>query len=280
MFPNIRQGLLLLLLVALCAGLFYSPTFGAPPLRPYPPRGYRHGGQEFRGPRLRGAPPQPTQPPKELVEDRNLRRKEFTSENGTVNYCEFLENLKAKGPAALVLILHGISDRGSDNLQQLASPAVKPLLDYLRKNQIKAVVLVPQCPADTEWVGMLNVMNDLVQAKQKKYKIPTERSVITGFSMGGGACYFFMAKHPNVFQRAIVVSAGGKPEWASDLHGQFFIAVGTGDQVISVENAENLANELSRSNPVRFVKLPDLSHTETGQKVYFDDCWDWAFGRE
>lgn len=51
-------------------------------------------------------------------------------------------------------------------------------------------------------------------------------------------------------------------------------------QVISVKNIENLANELIRNNPVSFVKLPNLSHTEAGQKIYSGDCWDWAFGLE
>ncbi|MBQ6107473.1 MAG: hypothetical protein IJK97_04620 [Thermoguttaceae bacterium] len=47
-----------------------------------------------------------------------------------------------------------------------------------------------------------------------------------------------------------------------------------------MKNIENLANELIRNNPVSFVKLPNLSHTEAGQKIYSGDCWDWAFGLE
>ena len=60
------------------------------------PGGGGRGGQGggMRGP---GGGNASAEPPKELVEDPNLRRKEFVSPNGKLNYCEFLENADAKG---------------------------------------------------------------------------------------------------------------------------------------------------------------------------------------
>ena len=99
-------------------------------------RGFGMGGGNFRKPK-------PAEPSQELVNDSNLRRLEFTSSNGTVKYCEFLENPDAPGKMHLVLLLHGLSNSGNDNLRQLAMPAIKPLLDFLRKNKIKATTTPP-----------------------------------------------------------------------------------------------------------------------------------------
>ena len=270
-----------LLSLAMFAGVFSVGAYERP--RSYPPRGFRRGGNGPRNFRSGGGPT--VAPPKDLINDANLRRLTFNSPNGKVDYCEFLENPDADGPMSLVLILHGMSDRGSDNLQQLASPAVRPLLKFVRQRKIKALVLIPQCPADRDWArgekSLIGVLYDLVAAKRKRYAVPAERSVITGFSMGGGACYLFMMSHPGVFKRALVVSTGGIRSWASNLSGgEFYIAVGSEDQVISVGNAEALARELTKRNRVRFEKLPGLDHTATAVKVYSGDCWNWAFGLE
>ena len=244
------------------------------------PRGGNGGGGGMRG-RMGGAS---AEPPKELVEDGNLRRETFSSTNGKVNYCEFLENADAEGPTWLVLIMHGMSNCGDDNLKQLASPSVKPLLDFVRQRKIKALVLIPQCPDRSGWVRgdtpMLEIVNDLVETKRKKHDVSPEHAIITGVSMGGGGCYFYMMKYPNVFKRAIVVSSGGMDSWAKRLRGEFYIAVGTEDQFISVDKVEQMANELGRTQKVRFEKLPGVDHIEAAKKTYSGDCWKWAFGIE
>ena len=117
-----------------------------------------------------------------------------------------------------------------------------------------------------------------MEAKQKKYHIPAEKSIITGFSMGGGGCYFYMMKHPGIFKKVIIVGAGGMTSWASKLRGEFYIATGTEDQFSSVDSAEALANELARENKVRFERLEGVDHIESAKRVYSGDCWNWAFG--
>ena len=82
---------------------------------------------------------------------------------------------------------------------------------------------------------------------------------------------------PELSSRTFAFSAGGTV-------CRFILRIDIGHrhngQVISGENVENLAKELSRSNPMCFVKLPVLSHTEAGQKIYSGDCWDCEFGLE
>ena len=248
--------------------------------RPYPQRNFRQGGKGGRN--FGSRRPKPAEPPEELVNDSNLRRLEFSSRNGDLKYCEFLENGDTEGPMSLVLLMHGMSNSGSDNLRQLAMPAIKPLLSYLRQRKIKALVLIPQCPRDKSWIrdsDMLEILHDLVETKREKYNISYAHSIISGFSMGGGGCFSYMMRHPKVFRKAILVSAGGRAARPDKLQGEFYIAVGSRDRFVSPENSEKFAKELSRKNKVRF-EMPDLDHIETAQKIYSGDCWDWAFDRK
>ena len=257
------------------------PAYSAESGRSYPPRS-AESGRSRRSGNFRSRKPKPAEPPQELVNDANLRRDSFSSPNGNVKYCEFLENGDTEGPMSLVLLMHGLSNSGDDNLRQLAMPAIKPLLDHLRKHKIKALVLIPQCPKDKSWIrdrDMLEVLHDLVESKREKYGISCSHSIISGFSMGGGGCFSYLMRHPKVFRKAILVSAGGRAASPDKLQGEFYIAVGSRDRFVSPENSERFAKELGRKNKVRF-EMPDLDHIETAQKVYSGDCWDWAFDRK
>ena len=271
-----------MLFLIMAAELVVSFTvYSAESGRPYPPRSAESGRSRRRG-NVRSRKPKPAEPPQELVNDANLRRDSFSSPNGNVKYCEFLENGDTEGPMSLVLLMHGLSNSGDENLRQLAMPAIKPLLDYLRKHKIKALVLIPQCPENKSWIrdrDMLEVLHDLVESKRKKYGISYSDSIISGFSMGGGGCFSYMMRHPKVFRKAILVSAGGRAASPDKLQGEFYIAVGRRDRFVSPENSERFAKELGRKNKVRF-EMPDLDHIETAQKVYSGDCWDWAFDRK
>ena len=136
-----------------------------------PGGGMRRPGGGMRGPG--GGGNASAEPPKELVEDPHLRREEFASSNGKLNYCEFLENADMKGETWMVLIFHGMSARGDDNLRQLSSPSIKPLLDYVRQEKIKTLVLVPQCPADASWARggekpVLDLVHELAETKRRE----------------------------------------------------------------------------------------------------------------
>ena len=249
-----------------------------------PGSGMRGAGGGMRRPR--GGRNASAEPPKELVEDPHLRRKEFVSQNGRLNYCEFLENADAKGETWMVLVFHGMSACGDDNLRQLASPAIKPLLNYVRRKKIKTLVLVPQCPADASWARggekpVLGLVDELANAKRREYGVAPERSIATGFSMGAGGCYFLLMKHPGEFTRAIVVGAGGMESWAQKLRGAFYIATGTEDQFSSADSAEALARAIAeRGNVVRFEKLVGADHLQSADMVYGGDCWEWAFSKK
>ena len=127
--------------------------------RPYPQRNFRHGGKG--GIKSDSRRSRPAEPPEELVNDSNLRRSEFSSRNGELKYCEFLENGDTEGPMSLVLLMHGLSNSGDDNLRQLAMPAIKPLLNYLRRHKIKAEI-PGLITFRMDWLDLLAVQGTLM----------------------------------------------------------------------------------------------------------------------
>ena len=57
---------------------------------------------------------------------------------------------------ALVIYLHGGPKRGSDNVSQMTEEAIYIIADYLRRNRIHSVMIVPQCPDSLTWGARTN----------------------------------------------------------------------------------------------------------------------------
>ena len=242
--------------------------------RPYPRRPGRGRGSG------RYSPPSTEKPDRAVLEDRNLVRAEFGGRNGRVQYCRFAENMDMEGAPLLVLILHGRSGSGGDNTRQLATPAVKPFLEYVRGKRIKAVFLLPQCPSGLGWADddMMALVMEFFDAQSVEYRVPPEKCLLTGFSMGGGACYPLVAYRPGRFAGIWVVSAGGLPEMAQGVRGDFYISNGGEDRVIPVANAERMAAALRRGGcAVKLEILPGKGHVDGGHAAYRGKGLDWFF---
>ena len=257
-----------LLLFAVCLGCFAD-------------RPYRHHRRSGRGRGTeRYSPPPAERPDRAVLEDKNLVRDRFRGSAGELQYCRFAENMDMEGAPLLVLILHGRTGSGSDNKQQLATPAVKPFLDYVRKHRIKAVLLLPQCPPRHGWVDddMMKLVMEFYDAKCREYRVPPAKSLLTGFSMGGGGCYPLAANYPGRFAKILVVSAGGLPEMAAQIRGDFYIANGEEDSVIPAANAEKMAAALRDNGcKVQLEILPGKGHVDGGRAAYKGRAREWFF---
>ena len=242
--------------------------------RPYPRRRPWYGRADWY------SPPPAELPDRAVLDDGNLVRADFDGRNGRLQYCRFAENMELEGSPLLVLILHGKSGSGDDNTRQLATPAIKPFIEYVRQKRIKAVVLLPQCPRGRGWVDndMMKLVMEFYDAQCRKYRVPPEKRLLTGFSMGGGGCYPLAAAYPGRFAKILVVSAGGLPEMASGIRGDFYIANGEADRVVPVANAERMAAAL-RDNGcrVQLEILPGKGHVDGGAAAYRGRGRDWFF---
>jgi predicted peptidase len=115
----------------------------------------------------------------------------------------------------LVMCLHGIGERGSDNGMQVNDEYMSHqwMLDSV-KSKYQAFVLYPQCPSNDEWtnwsattnqgysapaaVGAVNVIDSLI----KVYPIDTTRLYVGGLSWGGMGTEGIMVTYPNKFAAA------------------------------------------------------------------------------
>lgn len=247
--------------------------FARPPRPPQPPPRYR--GNTFY---LPGRVRPRLEPDRAVLDDPDLARDLFRGSRGDLYYCRFAKNMERPGAPLLVVVLHGRSGCGDDNRSQLATPALRPFLDFVRARGIKAVFLVPQCPTGSMWVddGMMRLVVELASAKRREYGVPRRNMLLTGFSMGGGACCELMADYPGVFAKALVVSSGGRLETAKKARGEFYFSIGANDLVVPPANAERMAEALrAAGRRVRFEKIPGRGHLDGGMAAYSGEACIW-----
>ncbi|MGN0847165.1 MAG: protein kinase [Kiritimatiellia bacterium] len=96
----------------------------------------------------------------------------FNSTNGvSLAYRQIAVNRSVAGPATLVMILHGKNACGSDNVQQLATPTLMPLLEYVQMHDEKTVILLPQCPRKLDWKKLRPVVDELARKKAREFRV-------------------------------------------------------------------------------------------------------------
>ena len=88
----------------------------------------------------------------------------------------------------LVIFLHGAGQRGDDNVAQLSEGDVGHIIKYASSCR-KAVVVVPQCPKNAEWIDlqMLQVLDTFMSMciTNAAFNVDSSKVYLAGFSMGG-----------------------------------------------------------------------------------------------
>ena len=164
-----------------------------------------------------------------------FKKESFTASNGlTLPYRIFVPADYSEDYAyPVVLLLHGAGERGTDNEKTLVN--VVPNL-YIQKTSpfYHAIVIVPQCPENMQWVdtpwanGNYSVENvpiskpmtaavELLDSIIANYSINTDRQYVTGLSMGGFGTWDLLMRFPDRFAAAIPYCGGADPSQAENL---------------------------------------------------------------
>lgn len=111
----------------------------------------------------------------------------------------------------VILFLHGAGERGTDGLLQTTvglGPAIRGA-----PKRFPAIVVFPQAPPDSQWVGMPAEMAlaALVQTMAEFHADP-DRVYLTGLSMGGHGTWYLAYRHPDRFA-AVVPICGWVPDF-------------------------------------------------------------------
>lgn len=112
----------------------------------------------------------------------------------------------------LVLFLHGIGERGTDNLSQVrANPQFMAFVSYRAQRNTPVFLVAPQCPSSRTWQDTVMVpqLGELLDALIQEYPVDTNKIIVTGLSMGGYGSWALLESRPDFFAAAVPICGGG-----------------------------------------------------------------------
>jgi len=201
----------------------------------------------------------------------------------------------------LVLFLHGAGERGNDNEKQLTHGAKLFLADENRK-QYPAIVIFPQCPAESFWstVKIDNTKTPreftfdytrkpnvpLVSAIEVVKQVMTAGSVdkkrvyIAGLSMGGMGTFEALYHYPKMFAAALPICGGGDATHYDKRikKTSFWVFHGAVDAVVDVKYSRQMVERLKQLKAdVRYSEYPDVNHNSWDNAFAEPDFMKWMF---
>lgn len=204
------------------------------------------------------------------------------------------ENYDASKKYPLVLFLHGSGERGNDNEAQLTHGA-KMFLKPENRRDFPAIILFPQCPADSSWnTGKsdrtkmpierdfdysrkisqpLNMAIELVKSYIRTESVDHNQVYIVGLSMGGMGTFEAVARYPELFAAAAPICGGGdiRAFSANGRKTPMRIFHGSDDSVVNFRYSWDMYDSLKGMGwPVEYVEYPRVDH----------NSWDYAFAEK
>lgn len=215
----------------------------------------------------------------------------------TLNYRIFLPpNLSKSEKVPLVLFLHGAGERGEDNARQLVH-GIPALLEYLKNTNQRAILLIPQCPADRRWVEVhwgddahtmpeepsvpMRALMKLLNQTIHEFPVDPNRVYVTGISMGGFGTWDIIQRAPDLFAAALPVCGGGDLAQAATLKDLPIWAFhGAVDKVIKPERSRDMIRAVRQAGgrPV-YTEYPGVAHVSWTQTYTNRAVLDWLFSQ-
>jgi predicted peptidase len=181
----------------------------------------------------------------------------------------------------LIIFLHGIDERGTDNEKQLKWGASLFKSDSASKEH-PAFVVFPQCPTSNYWFDTVpsQTLRHLIDNVSSTYNVDKNRIYIVGISMGAYGTYAMVAANPGLFSAAIAISGDGDQSKARQMAlTNWRIFAGKKDGIVSSEKSEQIAKALKDSGANVSIKVyPDANHVGSWIKAFAEnDFLSWLF---
>jgi len=202
----------------------------------------------------------------------------------------------------LVIYLHGGSGVGSDNEQQLRSPGIGQIYDYLTEHGIKAYFLVPQCEEESSWSGYnpppkrsgrrgpggprpqglvkCPSYNPYVKALAdlyvQDYYADSTRIYVFGASMGGDGVWHIVNAYPHYFAAAMAASGAYRGMGVPDLGGTPLLCTkGTREGNYS-KYVQLIQDIILLGDEVNFQPLDGFDHRSAIDNAFTSDRIAWV----
>ena len=155
----------------------------------------------------------------------------------------------------LVIALHWSGEE--DAYEEFNSCLIEPGLEKLR-----AFIITPD-GENVTWESKSNVEKviNLVALAKKHWPIDPEKIVVTGYSDGGNASWFFADQYPDHFTAAIPIASVYRVRNTKIIQAPIYIIHGTEDEHYPAEQTLFYAEKaLNEGNNIEFYAAEGLSH--------------------
>lgn len=214
------------------------------------------------------------------------------------------ENYDPAESYPLLLFLHGMGERGSDNIAQLNHGRKL----FLESGHLKDVIVVaPQCPADGYWVDIvrpstpeenmnrtfpsdtgitppLAAVKELLDAMISLGMVNTDRIYGTGLSMGAMGILDLMCRYPDFFVAVQPICGAVEHSRLEAYSGKTAVRLfhGTKDNIVPVYFARDAYQTLfaKDSLTVEYVEYPECYHDSWSAAFASDDFLEWMLSRQ
>jgi predicted peptidase len=204
----------------------------------------------------------------------------------------------------LILFLHGAGERGSNNEAQLMHGWSLFLRDSIRE-KFPAIVVFPQCPANSYWSNVQFVYDSLTKKRtfiflekgepstamkmvielldelDYNYKLDDDRLYAGGLSMGGMGTFELVRRKPKMFAAAFPICGGANPATAKKIKRPgWWVFHGAKDDVVPPELSQVMVDALKNVGAeVKFTLYPNANHNSWDAAFAEKDLLPWLFSQ-
>ncbi len=233
-----------------------------------------------------------------LAETYKMEKTTFTDKDGgSINYCRReIGDWKQPQKAAVLLFFHGAGERGADNEKQLVHGA-REITAYCEKNNVKALLLFPQCPNGKQWVdtpwgnpehklppesASMKLAAGMLAKEMANPNVDAKRLYVVGLSMGGFGTWDFASRYPDKVAAAMPVCGGADVEMASKLKDiPILVYHGEKDTTVLTKRSRDIvaAIKAAGGDKITYVEVPNGGHGSWGPAFKETKNWDWLFSQ-
>jgi len=201
----------------------------------------------------------------------------------------------------LVLFLHGLGERGTDNVRQLlwgAAEFTKPE----NRRKYPCFVVAPQCPLTGLWVRgelkdllaptfvlsqkpsqpMTLVLELIDKLAARDLPVDKSRIYVTGLSMGGFGTWDLIERRPDFFAAAIPICARGDPTQAAKLKNlPIWVFHGGADPIVPLRHSKEMVAAIRKAGGAPKITIyPGVGHDSWSATYANPEVMAWLFAQK
>jgi len=168
------------------------------------------------------------------------------------------EGYTGQEPTPLIVSLHYGGQVTPFYGRGLLESLIEPVL-----RELGAIIVAPDSAAGN-WANPTSEQHvvELMDYIEAHYNIDPNKTLLTGYSMGGGGTWYLAPRHPERFKAALVMA--GRPQADSldfDWRTPTYLIHSTADEVVPLESTRTAVERLqSQGAPIHLVVVDEITH--------------------